>query len=105
MGHPEFGGVEEVAVELAGEGAGDGLAESEGEEAGADGGLFCGYGVGDDREWRGDGVGEAVVAVDAGYLFDDIDLALEIEAPAEGSLQRGDVESVEDVSSQPSARR
>ena len=30
---------------------------------------------------RGEGVGEAVVAVDAGDLFDEVDLALEVEAP------------------------
>ena len=79
--------MEEIGVLLAGEGAGDGLAETEGEEASADGGFFCGYGVGDDREWRGDGVGEAVVAVDTGDLFDEVDLALEVEAPG-GELGR-----------------
>ena len=55
---------------LAGEGAGDGFAVAEGEEAGADGGFFGGGGVGDDGEWRGESVGEAVVAVDSGYFFD-----------------------------------
>jgi hypothetical protein len=35
----------------------------------------------DDGERSGQGVGEAVVAVDAGYLFDEVDLALEVEAP------------------------
>ena len=29
----------------------------------------------------GEGVGEAVVAVDAGYFFDEVDLALEVETP------------------------
>ena len=73
--------VEEVGVLLAGEGAGDGFAVAEGEETGADGGFFAGGGVGDDGEWGGEGVGEAVVAVDAGDLFDEVDLALEVETP------------------------
>jgi hypothetical protein len=73
--------MEEVGVVLGGEGAGDGFAVAEGEEAGADGGfLGCG-GVGDYGEWSGQGVGEAVVAVDAGYLFDEVDFALEVETP------------------------
>jgi len=38
--------------------------------------------VGDDGEGRREGVGEAVVAVDAGYFFDEVDLALKVEAPA-----------------------
>ncbi len=29
----------------------------------------------------GESVGEAVVAVDSGYLFDEVDLALEVQAP------------------------
>ena len=74
-------GVEEVAVGLGGEGAGDGLGEAESEEAGADGGFGSGGGVGDDDAGGGEGVGEAVVAVDAGDLFDEVDLALEVEAP------------------------
>ena len=69
------------AVGLAGEGAGDGFGEAEGEEAGADGGFGGGGGVGDDDAGGGEGVGEAVVAVDAGDLFDEVDLALEVEAP------------------------
>jgi hypothetical protein len=73
--------VEEVGVVPGGEGAGDGFAVAESEEAGADGGLFCGCGVGDDREWSGESVGEAIVAVDAGNLFDEVDLALEVETP------------------------
>src|SRR5258708_7880954 len=64
-----------------GGGAGDGFAVAEGQEAGADGGFFRCCGVGDDGEWGGEGVGEAVIAVDAGYLFDEVDLALEVETP------------------------
>ena len=77
---------------MGGEGAGDGFAVAEGEEAGADGGLFCGGGVGDDGECGGEGVGEAVVAVDSGYFFDEVDLALEVEAPGgelDGERVRG----------------
>ena len=88
MGHPILwrspricGFREEVGVLLAGEGAGDGFAEAEGEEAGADGGFLCRGGVGDDDAGRGERVGEAVVAVDAGDLFDEVDLALEVETP------------------------
>ncbi len=44
---------------------------------------------------RGEGVGEAVVAVDAGDFFDEVDLALEVEAPG-GEFGEVDVESVED---------
>jgi hypothetical protein len=73
--------MEEVGVSVGGEGAGDGFAVAEGEEAGAYGGFLCCGGVGDDGEWSGKGVGEPVVAVDAGYLFDEVDLALEVEAP------------------------
>ena len=75
---------------MGGEGAGDGFAVAEGEEAGADGGFFCGGGMGDDEAAGGEGVGEAVVAVDAGDLFDEVDLALEVETPG-GEL---DVEKV-----------
>jgi hypothetical protein len=75
------GFVEEVGFVLGGEGAGDGFAVAESEEAGADGGFpGCGW-VGDDGEWSGEGVGEAVVAVDSGDLFDEVDLALEVETP------------------------
>jgi len=73
--------VEEVGVVLRGEGAGDGFAEAEGEEAGADGGFFGVGGLRDDDAGCGEGVGEAVVAVDAGDFFDEVDLALEVETP------------------------
>ena len=76
---PFFG--EEVGVGVRGEGAGDGFAVAEGEEAGADGGFFCCGRVGDDGDRSGEGVGEAVVAVDTGHLFDEVDLALEVETP------------------------
>jgi hypothetical protein len=75
------GSVEEVSVVLGGEGAGDGFAVAESEEAGADGGFLCGCGVSDDGEWSGESVGEAIVAVNAGDLFDEVDLALEVETP------------------------
>jgi hypothetical protein len=39
-------------------------------------------GLRDNDAGRGEGVGEAVVAVDAGNLFDEVDLALEVETPA-----------------------
>ena len=80
---------------MAGEGAGDGFAEAEGEEAGADGGFFGGGGVVDDDAGGGEGVGEAVVAVDAGDLFDEVDLALEVETPG-GEFYRVDVETLQE---------
>jgi hypothetical protein len=73
--------VEEVGVVPGGEGAGDGFAVAESEEAGADGGFFCGCGVSDNGKRSGESVGEAVIAVDAGDLFDEVDLALEVETP------------------------
>ena len=69
---------------LAGEGAGDGFAVAECEEPAADGGSFCGCGVGCDGHRRGKGVGETVVAEDAGDFFDEIDFALEVETPGWG---------------------
>ena len=81
MGHPVWWLVEEAGVVVGGEGAGDGFAVAEGEEAVADGGFLCGGGVGDDGEWSGEGVGEAVVAVDSGDFFDEVDLAFEVETP------------------------
>ena len=66
---------------LAGEGAGDGFAVAESEETGADRGFLRGGRMGDDGHRCGEGVGEAVVAVDAGDLFDEVDLALEVETP------------------------
>src|SRR5271154_2662308 len=72
---------EDFGVLVAGEGAGDGFAVAEREEAGADGGFFCGCRVGYDGHRGGEGVGEAVVAVDACDLFDEVDLALEVETP------------------------
>ncbi len=81
MGHPILRLVEEICVVLGGEGAGDGFAEAEGEEARADGGFFCCGRVGDDGHRRREGVCEAVVAVDAGDLFDEVDLAFEVETP------------------------
>jgi hypothetical protein len=66
---------------LGGEGAGDGFAVAESEEAGADGGFLCGCRVSDDGKRSGESVGEAIVAVDAGNLFDEVDLALEVETP------------------------
>ena len=80
MGHP-VRRRRRVGVGLGGEGAGDGFAVAEGEEAGADGGFGGGGGMGDDDAGGGEGVGEAVVAVDASDLFDEIDLALEVETP------------------------
>ena len=74
-------GMEEAGVGLPGEGAGDGFAEAEREEARADGGFLCGGGVGDDDAVSGKRVGETVVAVDAGHLFDQVDLAFEVETP------------------------
>ncbi len=77
MGHP-VRLVEDGGVVVGGEGAGDGFAVAEGEEAGADGGfLGCGW-VGDDGERSGESVGEAVVAVDSGDLFDEVDFSLEV---------------------------
>ncbi len=57
--------------------------ESGGEQGAADGGFGFGprqgfYALAE----CGEGVGEAVVAVDAGDFFDEIDFALEVEAPA-----------------------
>src|SRR5277367_806334 len=75
------GGEKDFGVLLAGEGGGDGFAVAEGKETGADGGFFGGGGVGRDGERRWEGVGEAVVAVDAGYLFNEVDLAFEVESP------------------------
>ena len=64
------------------EGAGDGLVETGGEQRAANGG----FGFGPRQSLHafaecGKGVGEAVVAVDARDLFDEVDFALEIEAP------------------------
>ena len=63
------------------EGGGDGLREAEGEETIADGALGAGLGMHDDNAGRGQRVGEAVVAVDAGDLFEEVDLAGEVETP------------------------
>ncbi len=74
-------GREEIGVGLGGEGGGDGLGVAEGEQARADGAGGGVAGVLGDGAWAGEGVGEAVVAEDAGDLFDEVDGALEIEAP------------------------
>src|ERR1700739_774656 len=65
------------------ESAGDGFVESGSEQRWADSGL--GFGPGQCFYAFAEGgkrVGEAVVAVDAGNFFDEIDFALEVEAPA-----------------------
>ncbi len=64
------------------EGAGDGFVESGGEQRATDGGFSFGprqrfYSFAE----CGKRVGEAVVAVDAGDFFDEVDFAFEIEAP------------------------
>ena len=79
---------EEVGIGGAGEGARKRFGEAEGEEAGADGALGGESGVDEDGKRRGEGVAEAVIAVDAGDLFDEIDLTLEVETPGgEGYLE------------------
>ena len=65
------------------EGGGDGLVPAEGEQGAADGGFFFGPGKFDDGAGeRGKRIAEAVVAVDAGDFFDEVDFALEVETPA-----------------------
>ena len=65
------------------EGAVDGFVPAEREERSAEGRLLLGEGQCDDGAGeRRQRVGEAVVAVDAGYFFDEVDLAFEIETPA-----------------------
>ena len=65
------------------EGAGDGLAVAEREQRLAEGALLrCVRQLHDGAGEAGQRVGELVVAVDAGDLFDEIDLALEVEPPA-----------------------
>ena len=65
------------------EGAGDGFVESGGEQSAADGGFSFGPGQRLHAFAEcGQRVGEAVVAVDAGDFFDEVDFAFEVEAPA-----------------------
>ena len=66
---------EELAFGGARERAGDGFGEAELEEAGLDRLLFAREGVGDGDARGGERVGEAVVAVDAGDFFDQVDFA------------------------------
>ena len=64
------------------EGAGDGFVKAGGEQGAANRGFAFGPGQGADAFAEcGEGVGEAVVTVDAGDLFDEVDFAVEIEAP------------------------
>src|SRR5215472_4999775 len=80
---------------MGGEGGGDRFAVAQFEEAGANGVLGAGFGVIGDGERRGQGVGETVVAVDAGDLFNEVDFTLEVEAPR-GELDGVDVETVQE---------
>ena len=79
---------------MAGEAAGDGLAVAEFEEAIAYGVLGSRGRVVGDGKCRGKRVGEAVVSVDAGDFFDQIDLTLEVETPG-GQGDLVDIEAVE----------
>ena len=63
--------------------------------------LGAGGGMGEDLSGGGEGVGEAVVAVDAGDLFYEVDFAGEVEAPG-GEL---DVEGVVACGSEGAAER
>ena len=74
-------GRERGAFGRAGEGAGEGFGVAEFEQAGADGLLGAYRGVWDDFGRGGQRVGESIVAVDAGDLFDEVDLAGEIKTP------------------------
>ena len=65
------------------EGAGDGFVESGGEQRAAHGGFASAQGKRLHAFAEGgQRVGEAVVAVDAGDFFNEVDFAFEIEAPA-----------------------
>jgi hypothetical protein len=70
------------------EGAGNGLVETIGQKRAAQADSAAAVGQLADRSGEGwKRVGEAVVAVDAGDLFDEIDFALQVEPPAgEGRL-------------------
>src|SRR6185312_1872605 len=65
------------------EGGGDGLGPAHGEQGLTHRGFFRGPGKFDDGAGEGgQRVLEAVVAVDAGDFFDEVDFALEVESPA-----------------------